>query len=115
MPKWQKGQSGNPGGRPKRKWTFAGLIEQELKKTLKTTKGGKIKARKAVIGKLIMLAVDGDLAAIKEIMNRLDGMPKQALDVTSGNEPLFSDEQVKRIADRLASRGRESGNTPSKK
>lgn len=38
--------------------------------------------KKAVYNKLVSLAKKGDVMAIKEINNRLDGMPKQVNELT---------------------------------
>ena len=81
-----KGQSGNPGGRPKRSWTWSGLYEEELKKVLPTVEGKSVIARVAVAKRLIKMAIEGDIQAIKELTNRMDGMPQ--VDVTSKGEKL---------------------------
>lgn len=78
----------NPGninkkGRPKREWTWAGLLEQAAEETKDA------KTRKQIVTeKLYELAEKGDMTAIKEVMNRTDGMPKQSTDVTTGGEKL---------------------------
>lgn len=75
---FQKGQSGNPGGRPRREWTWAQLFEQAANEKL-TSKDGKMTAEaKAFIAKKIVeMAVKGDMQAIKELTSRMDGMPRQ--------------------------------------
>lgn len=75
-----KGVSGNPGGRPKKDWTWAGLYIQELKRKLKTTDGKKIDPKVAIAKRIIKMAIDGDLNAIKELSNRIDGMPQQSME-----------------------------------
>lgn len=83
---FQPGQSGNPGGRPKRGWNWSALFEEAAEEQL-TTKDGKItdKAKKFIAKKIVRMAVDGDIAAIKEIVNRMDGMPQQKLTVYPGD------------------------------
>lgn len=75
---FKKGQSGNPGGRPKRGWNWAKLFELAVEEEL-TTKDGTMtaQAKQFIVKKLVRMAVDGDMAAIKEITNRMDGMPTQ--------------------------------------
>lgn len=72
------GSAANPNGRPKREWTVAGLIEQAMEEQDETG----VPYKKAVYNKLVSLAKKGDVMAIKEINNRLDGMPKQVNELT---------------------------------
>ena len=69
----KKGAAANPNGRPKREWTVKGLIEEALEE--ENEQG--IPYKKIVTMKLRQLAARGDMAAIKEINQRLDGMPEQ--------------------------------------
>jgi len=81
IPFAKTGAAANPNGRPKKNWTWAGLYEQAAEEELKTTDGQiKEKAKVFIAKKLVRMAVDGDIAAIKEITNRMDGMPKQTGD-----------------------------------
>jgi len=83
---FKKGQSGNPKGRPKRDWTVAGLIEEAMEAEDETG----IPYKKAVYDKLVLLAKKGDVMAIKEINNRLDGMPKQSVEIgNKDNKPFY--------------------------
>ncbi len=77
MARFQPGQSGNPEGRPKRDWTIAGLIEEALEQQNQFG----VPWKKVMVYKLVSLAGSGDMVAIKEINQRLDGMPKQDVDV----------------------------------
>lgn len=81
---FQKGQSGNPNGRPPREWTMAELIRNALDEEEKAGKSFK----HLVAKKLATMALGGDIQAIKEINDRIDGRPKQNMDVTSGGEPI---------------------------
>jgi hypothetical protein len=66
---FQKGQSGNPGGRPNDKpWREA--IQMALKDK-------DPKRLRKIADSLIDLAESGDLQAMKEIGDRLDGKPAQ--------------------------------------
>lgn len=86
MPKvstsFKKGQSGNPNGAPKREWTMRGLIEQAME--AQTADGVSMKIH--VAAKLVSMAGAGDIVAIKEVNQRLDGMPQ--VDITSGGEAI---------------------------
>jgi len=70
---FKKGQSGNPGGRPKTK-EFVEAIRTKIKEA----DGDRTKLE-TIAAKLVEKAVEGDLAAIKEVADRLDGKPVQAL------------------------------------
>ena len=80
---FKKGQSGNPKGRPPRTWTVAGLIEEAMEEQDETG----VPAKKIVYQKLVALAKRGDMVAVKEIDQKLDGMPKQTSDVNIGELP----------------------------
>jgi len=74
MARFQKGLSGNPGGKPKR----AKLFERELLAALKEagTDGEKLQM---VARSLVDQAIAGNVAAIREIADRVDGKVPQAL------------------------------------
>jgi hypothetical protein len=72
---FKPGQSGNPGGRPKKEWTWAGLLEKVGEET--EVKSGQ-KFKDLVSKRLWIDAINGSLGAQKEIMNRMEGMPKQS-------------------------------------
>src|SRR6187402_1897710 len=77
---FSKGQSGNPGGRPKR----AKLFENELLAALKEADEDGEKLQK-VARALVQKAIDGDVAAMREIADRIDGKVPQALN--HGTDP----------------------------
>lgn len=79
-----KGTTPNPNGRPKRDWTVQGLIEEAMEEQDETG----VPAKKIVYRKLVALAKKGDPTAIREINNRLDGMPKQSTDITTGGDKI---------------------------
>lgn len=70
---FKPGQSGNPNGRPKRDWTVQSLIEEAMEESDESG----VPAKKIIYQKLVSLAKRGDIQAVKEINQRLDGMPKQ--------------------------------------
>jgi hypothetical protein len=74
-----KGQSGNPGGRPKDK-PFADALRMEL-----MAAGADHRALRKIARALIAKAEDGDLPAIREIADRLDGKVKTT-DVPEGSD-----------------------------
>lgn len=76
----------NRKGAPPKEWTWAGLIRQAMEQ--KNLDGEPIK--KAVSQALVDKAMEGDVQALKEVGNRLDGMPIQKNVVAGdGEEPLM--------------------------
>lgn len=71
---FKPGQSGNPGGRPKKSWTWSGLLD-EVGEEIEPKSGKKFK--ELVSKRLWISCVNGNIPAIKELMNRMEGMPKQ--------------------------------------
>lgn len=67
---WKPGQSGNPAGRPKKGETLTdtlrGLVD-----------------RKALGEKLVALALEGNVAALKYVYDRVDGMPRQHIEMSN--------------------------------
>ena len=66
---WKPGQSGNPNGRPKKGLAITDIMREMLEE--------RPEIRKALSAKLFELALKGDLAAIREVMDRLEGRPLQ--------------------------------------
>ncbi|MCP3681660.1 MAG: hypothetical protein GY861_03125 [bacterium] len=81
---WKPGQSGNPKGRPKKEWTWASLVREAMDEEDET--GQPVK--KGVSRALAIKALTGDVQAIREIGNRIDGMPPQSTDLTSGGDKI---------------------------
>ena len=79
---WVKGQSGNPGGSEKQK-----LFRRALRDVLTYDRAKKIAE------KVVQKAEDGDLWAANMVADRLDGKPKQEIDI--------SDERSSNLAERF--------------
>lgn len=69
---FEPGKSGNPGGRPKR----GKIITDALVVKLRQAEGSKLLA---LCDKLIELALDGEVSAIKEIFDRVEGKAPQPI------------------------------------
>lgn len=87
---FKPGEVHNPNGRPPRDWTVKGLIEDALEEQDETG----VPYKKAVTNKLRQLALKGDIQAIKEIHNRLDGMATQDVKLDATVNLIF-DESLK--------------------
>jgi len=73
---FQKGQSGNPGGRPKTK-PLTALILKELGKK---APGTPFRQGELAVWKLVQLAMAGEGWAIKEVLDRVEGKAMQAVE-----------------------------------
>lgn len=82
---WKPGQSGNPNGRPPKAWTMSTLIEEALEEV--EAQSGK-SFKHLVAKRLAHMAVGGDIQAIKEINDRIDGKARQFTDITSGGDKI---------------------------
>ncbi len=78
---FKKGQSGNPNGRPKGSGLcLTSLLKEYLEKK---PEGQKEEYKHLFVKKLLKKAlVDNDIKALKLIINYVDGLPKQAIDMT---------------------------------
>ncbi len=80
---WPKGVSGNPGGRPKKK-----LITDELERLLgQEAPDATGKSWATVIAEaLLNQARRGDVRAIGELANRIEGKPLQPVELSGDND-----------------------------
>jgi hypothetical protein len=70
---FQKGQSGNPLGRPKASRTIAAKINDELEASITAVEGGKriaITTRQAAVRSLIKRALGGDVRALEIVLQQ---------------------------------------------
>jgi hypothetical protein len=73
---FKAGVSGNPGGRPR---DYA--ISEALRVELAQIVGAGFSLAEAIAKKLVHMAVAGELGAIREILDRMEGKPRQAIDM----------------------------------
>lgn len=76
------GHTANPNGRPKKDWTWAGLLVEEAEKIDDTDPEKTRKVKHAVVQAIVKKAAAGDVAAFKEIADRIDGKVPQGLEHT---------------------------------
>jgi len=74
---FEKGQSGNPGGRPKEK-IFADALRLAINAEV-DDEGTKVKKIRKIAERLVTEAIAGESWAIQQVADRLDGKPAQAL------------------------------------
>lgn len=84
---WQKGQSGNPkGSKPEKLIRDAISVALHAEET--NDKGKKVKRLRLVAEALVKQAIKGDVAAIKEIADRMDGKVQQDIGVEATDSAL---------------------------
>jgi len=81
---FKKGESGNPNGRPPAEWSWSGtlrrLAEEEQAKGIQL---------KELMGKsLIKEGLKGNIPAIKEFGDRIDGKANQGVDLNHSGEVI---------------------------
>jgi hypothetical protein len=102
--RWQKGMSGNPKGRPK-----GVTLSEALRRMLAEEAPGKTQETyaEAIARALCKQAAKGNVLAAKEIADRTEGKPKQAVDMNirdwrdMASAYGFSEEDVFNEAKRL--------------
>lgn len=77
---WKPGQSGNPNGRPKKGTALTDIMREMF------VENGAIP--KAIVAKLLQMAAGGDIAAIREVLDRIEGKPMQATDITTDGDKI---------------------------
>lgn len=97
----------NKNGAPKKKWSMAGMIKEELNKLVdvKNDKGevvGKVKAKRLVAQRLVLMAINGNMRAIQEVNNRRDGKAKQNIDITSNGGALTVANELSQLREFVA-------------
>jgi hypothetical protein len=97
-PRWEKGESGNPAGRPKGSRNRSTIARQWLETTQKAKNpitGVEEILTQEDLGTLAMVKKmrEGDVSAYKELMNSAYGAPVQQIEQTILEQPLFPDVQ----------------------
>jgi hypothetical protein len=97
-PRWEKGQSGNPSGRPKGAKNRSTIARQwlEVNQSLKNPLTGETETMSQedlMTLALIKKAREGDVAAYKALMDSGYGAPVQQIEQTILEQPLFPDVQ----------------------
>jgi ribosomal protein L29 len=102
--RWKPGQSGNPGGRPK-KTPLADACRELLNMPVPKDKSGRSYAE-AISEKLARKALAGNISAVREIADRAEGKARQAMELSGpGSGPLeiqnMTDEELNKRLEQL--------------
>jgi len=79
--RWQPGASGNPDGRPRKGACLAEALRRRLSAAVTMSNGGRATVAEAVAGRLVALALSGDVAALRLLFERSEGRAPLALDL----------------------------------
>ena len=82
-PRWKKGETGNPNGRPKK----LPALDLIMANVMGQEKDG-ITAAEAIIMKLREMATKGDIKAAQLLLDRGYGKAKQNIDITTQGEKV---------------------------
>ena len=86
---FQKGVSGNPNGRPRKGKTMTDILEKTLRAKSVKMGGKMVSGKEAAAMKLLQLAVQGDVAALKYIFDRIDGRPEIINNIRTEDMPTI--------------------------
>lgn len=97
---WVKGTSGNPGGRKKLLITEA--YDELLTKQVPNDPEGRSYAQ-VLAQSMMRRAIAGNVRAVMEVTDRVEGKPRQAVDMNhSGSLEVSTDDKRAKLAARLA-------------
>ena len=82
---FKPGESGNPNGRPKGAFSLVGILKEKLQE-IPDGMDGKTYAQLLIQRAMSIALKDGDVGMIRDMLDRVDGKPAQAVDLTSGGE-----------------------------
>jgi Family of unknown function (DUF5681) len=88
---FRPGQSGNPAGRGTEDKLWRDAVRRAVNRQAADGKGTQLEA---LADKLVACALEGDISAMQEIGNRLDGRPTQQLNATVRDDSFLQALQV---------------------
>jgi hypothetical protein len=92
---WQKGQSGNPKGRPPKDESMAEVLRQ----IVETTDSDGVARKRKLLERIWEMAEGGDLAAARLVLEYVDGKPVEHIEAQVGPALYFtSDEAAEAMA-----------------
>lgn len=105
---FKKGHSGNPGGRPKGAVSLITIMRDKL---AQTSYDNKRTVGEHLVENLIQQALEGDMRAQTIVFNYLEGMPRQAMEISGeGGEPLNLGVQILSVINKIYGKSLSDGN-----
>ena len=86
--RWAKGSSGNPNGKPPKDLTLTTLLKAKLQEVMPGDKQGRT-WREGLVLAVLTGAMKGNPMLLKELFDRLDGKPAQAVTGEGGGPVLI--------------------------
>jgi len=94
--KFKKGFSGNPDGRPIGAISIVSIIKEKL---ADIPDGQKHSFAEIIVKKILHMCLNGDTSMIKDLINRVDGMPVQRNEDTGKDgEPIQHEVTIKLVS-----------------
>lgn len=87
-PPWKKGECPNPNGRPNGQRNYATIYREAMEKIAKSQNMTFEEMENLLIQSGLTKALKGDFKFYQDVMDRVHGKPKQAIDHTTGGEKL---------------------------
>lgn len=101
------------GGRPPKEKSFANMLRIAISEAVMGEDGTSKPKLRMVAEMLVTKALEGDMSAIREVADRLDGKAAQAVEISTPDAPSrLTDAELELIATASSSRAFET--TPSK-
>jgi hypothetical protein len=88
---WKKGESGNPNGRPKLGESFTDIIRAMANRAVDQD-GNRV--ADLLVAKLIEMASNGDINALKYLIDRVDGKANQSIDLGMKENNKLQEKQL---------------------